>query len=50
MNNYLARFFIDQKTKELMELKRRLAILNQGRKDHKGGDCFIPDHMVYLTD
>ena len=39
-----------EKIKELIKLQHYLFILKQGRRDHGGGDCFIPGHMVYLTD
>lgn len=49
MNNHLGRIRFEAKiTKELKELQRRLEILNQGRNDNGGGDCFLPGHMVYL--
>ncbi len=48
MNNYLVRFFAMEKEARLKELERRLNILNAPRKD-SGGDCFNPNHMVWLN-
>ena len=41
---------IDKIELKIFELKRKLKVLNQGRKDGKGGDKFIQGHMVWLTD